>query len=445
MPRMPPQHSSMPGVDREPRRRDAVVVGVGRADRGEDLAARLEVVVVAPHACVGEALRLLRLEQAERARDFEPGFALDSVDGLDDLREQSLLGAAHGDDDAELRRAGVTGRARGADDVVEVEERVDVDLGLELRRLRAERAVFGARARLGVDQALELHLGPAPREADLMGERHEVGETVQRDGGSGTRLVTCECAAFDEERVLGVGERRFGSHGEQRTWDTGDGGESAGRPRTDPSGTVRGTSGLHRARCWVTPSRGDPQESATENRPPMAACSPEAAAQVRVKRCGKSAPASGVTRMAWQTPPGARSDRGRAARPPTPPGRPLELSGNRQPRGMAAAGASAPDRIRRTGRLATTIRCDLRIRCPRCRRGGRADGNTPVIRGRSLAASLPRPVRGFGQRPLWSVVGIGPGVRVRVRASPGGTACPRRSLHRPLTDSRMADQEATHR
>jgi S-(hydroxymethyl)mycothiol dehydrogenase len=33
---------------------------------------------------------------------------------------------------------------------------------------------------------------------------------------------------------------------------------------------ARGTSGLRRARCWVTPSRGDPQESATENRPPMA-------------------------------------------------------------------------------------------------------------------------------------------------------------------------------
>ena len=32
----------------------------------------------------------------------------------------------------------------------------------------------------------------------------------------------------------------------------------------------RGTSGLHRAWCWVTPSRGDPQDSATESRPPMA-------------------------------------------------------------------------------------------------------------------------------------------------------------------------------
>ena len=43
-----------------------------------------------------------------------------------------------------------------------------------------------------------------------------------------------------------------------------------------------------------------------------------AGAQVRVKRCGKSAPAPGVTRVARQTPPGARPNRGRTARPSTP-------------------------------------------------------------------------------------------------------------------------------
>ena len=150
------------------------------------------------------------------------------------------------------------------------------------------------------------------------------------------------------------------------TWDTVVGGESARRPRIERSpaftgrwsGSIRGTSGLHRARCWVTPSRGDSQDSATENRPPMAMRSSERVAQARVKRCGKSAPAPGVTRVARQTPSGARSDRGRAARPQTPPGRPLESAGNRRPRGMAATGphlrVGGPDRIRRTGRLTTT-------------------------------------------------------------------------------------------
>ncbi len=46
--------------------------------------------------------------------------------------------------------------------------------------------------------------------------------------------------------------------------------EPAGRSRRVPSGARRGTSGLHRAGWWVTPTRGDPRDSATENRPPAA-------------------------------------------------------------------------------------------------------------------------------------------------------------------------------
>ena len=66
----------------------------------------------------------------------------------------------------------------------------------------------------------------------------------------------------------------------------------------------------------VHASRGDSQESATENRPPSGFARP-----VRVKRCGKSAPASPATGVARQTPPGARSRRERAVRPQTLPGR----------------------------------------------------------------------------------------------------------------------------
>ena len=35
-----------------------------------------------------------------------------------------------------------------------------------------------------------------------------------------------------------------------------------------PSGARRGKSGLRRAGCWLTASRGDSKDSATENRPP---------------------------------------------------------------------------------------------------------------------------------------------------------------------------------
>ena len=53
--------------------------------------------------------------------------------------------------------------------------------------------------------------------------------------------------------------------------DNGRDGESAGWSRRGRFPALRrGRSGLHRAGCWLTASRGDPQESATENRPPMA-------------------------------------------------------------------------------------------------------------------------------------------------------------------------------
>ena len=59
--------------------------------------------------------------------------------------------------------------------------------------------------------------------------------------------------------------------------------------------SARGTSGLRREQWWVTPTRGDPQESATENKPPRCPFSDfsiqlSAFGVVRVKRRGKSSP-----------------------------------------------------------------------------------------------------------------------------------------------------------
>ena len=93
---------------------------------------------------------------------------------------------------------------RGVEHLVEVEERVDVDVGGVAARLRAEGAVFRARARLGVDQALELDLGAAVREPHAVGERDEVGELVERERRDREHLVAGERAAFFEQRVLGV-------------------------------------------------------------------------------------------------------------------------------------------------------------------------------------------------------------------------------------------------
>jgi hypothetical protein len=65
------------------------------------------------------------------------------------------------------------------------------------------------------------------------------------------------------------------------------------------------------ARC--KPGRGDPTESATENRPPE---------MVRVKRWGKSPPAAGAIRLARKTPSEARPNRGASKLLAEPPGRP---------------------------------------------------------------------------------------------------------------------------
>lgn len=43
-----------------------------------------------------------------------------------------------------------------------------------------------------------------------------------------------------------------------------------------------GKSGLHRAGCWVTPSLGDEQESATESKPPSAHRALDAADAARI-------------------------------------------------------------------------------------------------------------------------------------------------------------------
>ncbi len=65
-----------------------------------------------------------------------------------------------------------------------------------------------------------------------------------------------------------------------------------GRVTAGEVNSVGGKSGLRRAGRWVTPSRGDPKESATEIKPPRGPVSREVLT-ARVKRWGKSPPAAG--------------------------------------------------------------------------------------------------------------------------------------------------------
>ena len=97
-----------------------------------------------------------------------------------------------------------------------------------------------------------------------------------------------------------------------------------------PVGVTRRKVPQRTDRRWAGPATGRPQ--------------------ARVKRCGKSAPAPGVTRAARQTPPGARSSRGKAG--------PAAALG-RRPRvdrtdGWPPRRREALDRTPPTGRLTVT-------------------------------------------------------------------------------------------
>jgi hypothetical protein len=152
------------------------------------------------------------------------------VDGVEHLREQALLRAAHRDDDAELRGARGARRACGGEHLVEIEERVDVDVGVEARRLRAERAVLGARTRLPVHQTLEFHLRAAVGEPDAMGERDERGELVEWQRRQREDLGARQHPLLFEQRALRAVEVDHGSAGYRESEDDSAKGEESARP-----------------------------------------------------------------------------------------------------------------------------------------------------------------------------------------------------------------------
>ncbi len=76
-------------------------------------------------------------------------------------------------------------------------------------------------------------------------------------------------------------------------WSTRQTSRADGRVESPSRGASRGTSGLHRAGWWLTATRGDPRDSATESRPPGTVL---VRPPVRVKRWCKRPP---VPRVTW--------------------------------------------------------------------------------------------------------------------------------------------------
>ena len=128
-----------------------------------------------------------------------------------------------------------------------------------------------------------LDLAPNPQRG-VAGERRGQGSPhAGEEGGHGLGVGVLHAVELGDDRpVDGVG----GVHGPTlpRGWTrpsghlahwvvtvSRPGGRGSGPLRRGP---CRGRSGLHRAGCWLTASRGDPQDSATESRPPMAGLGP---------------------------------------------------------------------------------------------------------------------------------------------------------------------------
>ena len=179
----------------EARRADPVVVAVRRADRREQLAARFEVVVVAAHARGREPIRLFGSSSSPSEHATSRPVSRCTAPTASITRRSSR---SSGPRTATTMQNWVAPasrvRVRGREDLVDVEERIDVDARVVADRLRAERAVFRARARLGVDEALELHFGSAPRQPDLVRERDERRQLVEgeaRPRASASARVRC--------------------------------------------------------------------------------------------------------------------------------------------------------------------------------------------------------------------------------------------------------------
>jgi hypothetical protein len=155
----------------------------------------------------------------------------------------------------------------------------------------------------------------------------------------------------------------------------------------------------------------------------------------RVKRCGKSAPRRWQHATARQTPPGARPNREAAvtfngagsADPRALPGRPLEVRGDADPRGMIAL-----DRTRLTGRLSLRAargtqrgspRSDSRTHTRRCTMS-QFIGTRRRLITTAGCAGLTLAVAGCGH-------GKEPEVTANDRARIGARTAARPSPHRP--------------
>ena len=217
----------------------------------------------------------------------------------------------------------------------------------------------------------------------------------------------------------------------------------AAAPRSRPR--CRGRSGLRRATVLANGQSGRLEGKCHRE---QTADGPHLRAQARVKRCGKSAPGAGATRLARQTPPGARPSRGHGGPPPRQgqsPGRPLRWMATYGPPGPGQNPAYRPTHRHRRRRLSLSLRLlrpgTMAATCRRASSGlGRTTGTrvSPTLRaGRRIwviAAEL-YPSETGPTGPGWQTGAGAPDQPIRsgetprppqpTRSAPGRSARPR--------------------
>ncbi len=216
---------------------------------------------------------------------------------VENLRVGPVVGARRTD---RTRHSRLDGEQQAGREHQEWDDRVEgARRGGEQQDAADDRAEHGGHRQARHPPALAGQLRPeAEHAADVPGpQRDRVGDVRGERAVAGGHQRREE----DQRPAAGHGVDAAGQQsgaGQQECVGDLHGGILVLRRTSRPGGRVgvraprRGTSGLHRAGWLATPTRGDPRDSATENRPPRRS------RPVRVKRWCKRPPAPGVTRAA---------------------------------------------------------------------------------------------------------------------------------------------------
>jgi hypothetical protein len=146
------------------------------------------VVVIEPG--IGELLRLVRLEHAERHAGFQPHLP-HALDHLDDRGHVAILGVAPRSAHAEALAARVPGLRRRLQHGAHVHQLGRLELGIRAHRLAAIAAILGAAAGLDRQERAQLHLARGMMRAvhGLRLEHQFIERQIEQRGDFGARPV----------------------------------------------------------------------------------------------------------------------------------------------------------------------------------------------------------------------------------------------------------------